>query len=146
MTEVLWIVSEPSESFPREIERAVEAALLLAGRAGDVCVRVVNAEEIQSLNRAFRHMDAATDVLTFPAAEGESLLVPPDGYLGDIAICYARAASQAEEFGHPLRRELCFLAVHGALHLCGYDHMNPSEEARMCQKQDEIMQQLGVDR
>lgn len=146
MTEVLWNTPEPPGNFPQEIVRAVLAALLLENRAGDVCVRIVDCEEIRSLNREFRHVDAVTDVLSFPSAEGETPLVPPDGYLGDIAICYARAADQAAAFGHTLLRELCFLAVHGALHLCGYDHMNPSDEARMCQRQDQIMQQLGVER
>ena len=146
MTEVLWNTPEPAENFPQEIVRAVEAAFLLENRAGDICVRVVSSSEIQSMNREFRHVDAVTDVLSFPAAEGETLLVPPDGYLGDIAICYARAADQAAAFGHTLLRELCFLAVHGVLHLCGYDHMNPSDEERMCRRQDQIMQRLGVER
>lgn len=146
MIEVLWNTPELPEDFLQDIERAVQTALLLEERRGDVCVRVVDEDEIQALNSAFRQVDAVTDVLTFPAAEGETLLAPPDDYLGDIAICYARAVSQAETLGHSLRRELCFLAVHGALHLCGYDHESPDDDARMCQKQNDILHELGVER
>jgi probable rRNA maturation factor len=87
-----------------------------------------------------------TDVLTFPAWEGDALLCPPDGYLGDIAICYERAVEQAEEYGHSLERELAFLAVHGALHLLEYDHMEPADEQRMMQKQEEILHTMGLSR
>jgi probable rRNA maturation factor len=89
---------------------------------------VTDAEEIQQLNASYRNIDRVTDVLTFPAWEGDAILCPPDGYLGDIAICYERAAEQAQEYGHSLERELAFLAVHGALHLLGYDHMKPEDE------------------
>lgn len=146
MIEVLWNTPEAPEDFPQDMERAAQTALLWEDQAGDVCLRVVDSAEIQTLNREFRQVDAVTDVLTFPAMEGENLLTPPYGYLGDIAVCYARAVSQAASLGHSLRRELCFLAVHGALHLCGYDHKNPSDEALMCQKQEQILHQLGVER
>ena len=87
-----------------------------------------------------------TDVLTFPAWEGDAILCPPDGYLGDIAICFERAKEQAEEYGHSLERELAFLSVHGALHLLGYDHMQPEDEKKMFSKQDEILNELGYHR
>ena len=128
------------------IRRAAEASLLRGGAAGDVCVLVTDAEEIQRLNAAYRSIDRVTDVLTFPAWEGDAILCPPDGYLGDIAICYERAVEQAQEYGHSLERELAFLAVHGALHLLGYDHMEPQDEAAMLQKQDEILNELGYHR
>lgn len=128
------------------IRRAAEASLRRGGATGDVCVLVTDAEEIQRLNAAYRSIDRVTDVLTFPAWEGDAILCPPDGYLGDIAICYERAVEQAEEYGHSLERELAFLAVHGALHLLGYDHMEPEDEAVMRQKQDEILNELGYQR
>ena len=101
---------------------------------------------IRTLNSEFRNIDAATDVLTFPAWEGETLLAPPDGYLGDIAICIPRASEQAARFGHSLQRELMFLAVHGTLHLLGYDHMTPQDEKAMFARQDEILTDMGVTR
>ncbi len=128
------------------IRRAAQAALDRGGAKGGVCVLVTDAEEIQRLNAGFRNIDRVTDVLSFPAWEGEAILCPPDGYLGDIAICLERAEEQAEEYGHPLTRELAFLSVHGALHLMGYDHMTKEDEAAMAAMQEEILNDLGYRR
>ena len=128
------------------IRRAVETTLESEGASGDVCVLVTDAEEIQRLNANYRGIDRVTDVLTFPAWEGDSILCPPDGYLGDIAICYERAEEQAEEYGHSLERELAFLSVHGSLHLLGFDHMKQEDEKLMLKKQDEILNAMGMTR
>lgn len=128
------------------IRRAVEATLFKAGATGDVCVLITDAEEIQRLNGSYRNIDRVTDVLTFPAWEGDAILCPPDGYLGDIAICYERAEEQSQEYGHSLERELAFLSVHGALHILGYDHMTSEDEAKMMGKQDEILIEMGYPR
>ena len=128
------------------IRSAVSASLANGGVRGDVCVLITDAEEIQSLNRTYRKIDRVTDVLTFPAWEGEAILCPPDEYLGDIAICYERAVEQAEEYNHSLERELAFLAVHGSLHLMGYDHMTSEDEAAMFAKQEEVLVSLGLTR
>lgn len=64
--------------------------------------------------------------------------------MGDIVISMHRAAEQAEEYGHSLMREVCFLAVHGALHLLGYDHMTPEEDARMQEIAQKILSTLGI--
>ena len=125
------------------IRGAVTFALAKNNVAGDVCVLITDAEEIQRLNFSYRQIDRVTDVLTFPAWEGDAILCPPDGYLGDIAICFERAEEQAQEYGHSLERELAFLAVHGALHLLGYDHMEPEDEKAMLARQDEILNELG---
>ena len=128
------------------IRRAVSLALAKNSAVGDVCVLITDAEEIQRLNASYRNIDHVTDVLTFPAWEGDAILCPPDGYLGDIAICFERAEEQAAEYGHSLERELAFLSVHGALHLLGYDHMQPDDEKKMFAKQDEILNELGYHR
>ena len=128
------------------IRRVVSHALTNSSALGDVCVLITDAEEIQRLNASYRNIDRVTDVLTFPAWEGDAILCPPDGYLGDIAICFERAEEQAKEYGHSLERELAFLSVHGALHLLGYDHMQPDEEKKMFAKQDEILNELGYHR
>ena len=128
------------------IRRAVTQTLTKNAATGDVCVLITDAEEIQRLNASYRNIDRVTDVLTFPAWEGDAILCPPDGYLGDIAICFERAEEQAEEYGHSLERELAFLSVHGALHLLGYDHMQPEDEKKMFSKQDEILNELGYHR
>lgn len=146
MIEVLEEEITLAEEEKALVARACETALKSEGAAGDITVLVSTPERIRTLNRDFRSVDKVTDVLTFPAAEGESLPGPADGYLGDIMICYERAREQAEEFGHPLSRELAFLAVHGTLHILGYDHMQPEEEAVMRQRQREILEEMGETR
>lgn len=125
---------------------AAAKALAIEGRTGDLSIRIAQPDEIRTLNAEFRHIDRVTDVLTFPAWEGEQLLSPPDGYLGDILICLDRAVEQAAEYGHGVPRELGFLAVHGVLHLLGYDHMQPEEERVMRQRQTNILEGIGLSR
>lgn len=127
------------------IERAASAVLASEGRSGDLTILIDTPERIQTLNRDFRHVDAVTDVLTFPAWEGE-ISLSADGYLGDIMICYDRAKEQAEAYGHSLMRELSFLAVHGVLHLLGYDHMTEADERVMREKQTAILDSIGETR
>ena len=144
MVEITGYGAAATEEETELIRSAVQNTLRSEGRGGDVTVLLTTEEEIRSLNARFRSIDRVTDVLTFPAWEGEALIAPPDGYLGDIAICMKRAAEQAEVYGHPLARELAFLAVHGGLHLLGYDHMQEDEERIMRQKQTEILKEMGL--
>lgn len=126
------------------IRQAAEAAFLFEDRRGGLELFAVAPEEIRALNLEQRGIDRVTDVLSFPAAEpGET---PADGYWGDIVLCPARAFEQAEEYGHSAARELAFLTVHGALHLFGYDHVLPDEEAAMVAKQKAILERMGLSR
>ena len=114
MIDVFSETVEITEEERTGILRAAQAALDSEGRDGDLTILIDTPERIRTLNRDFRHVDAVTDVLTFPAWEGE-ISLSADGYLGDIMICYDRAVEQAETYGHSLLRELSFLAVHGVL-------------------------------
>ena len=131
---------------PDWIETALLMTLQSEGQAGEVSVLLTGESKIQTLNRDYRNVDSVTDVLTFPSAEGDALSAPPDGYLGDIAICLPRAVEQAETYGHSIKREIMFLTVHGGLHLLGYDHMRPEDEKIMLAKQEKILTDLGVTR
>lgn len=144
MIEIMRYCDESVTVDEQLIVRAAEAALASENRTGNISVLLTSEEEIRSLNAQFRHIDRVTDVLTFPAWEGEELLTPPDGYLGDIAICMNRAKEQANEFGHSLDREIAFLTVHGCLHLMGYDHMVKEEEIVMREKQTKILDSIGL--
>ena len=146
MIELICDTVPLTEEQKSAILSAASAALAAEGRTGDLSVRIAQPEEIRALNAEFRHIDRVTDVLTFPAWEGERLLSPPDGYLGDILICLDRATEQAAEYGHGVPRELGFLAVHGVLHLLGYDHMQPEEERVMREKQTNILEGIGLTR
>ena len=101
-------------------------------------------EQIHELNKAYRGVDRPTDVLSFPMFEFDL----PDVWvsLGSIVISADTAKRQAEEYGHSLKRELCFLAAHSALHLLGYDHETDDEREVMEKKQRDILHSLGIDR
>lgn len=117
-------------------------------------------EEIRETNRQFRQIDRVTDVLSFPMQpftqpadydfleEAEDAFHPETGelLLGDIMICIPRMLSQAEEYGHGVKREYAFLIAHSMLHLLGYDHMTPEEAAVMEQKQNQVLEELEIRR
>jgi probable rRNA maturation factor len=99
---------------------------------------------MRSLNRRYRGLDKTTDVLSFSLREGEFPHIQP-GILGDIVISVPVAARQAREQGHPLRREIERLLVHGLLHLLGYDHEQGKKEAvRMSRKEQQLMRALNT--
>ena len=127
------------------ISDAANTALRMEGHMGDIGVLITDAGRIQQLNRDFRNMDAVTDVLSFEAGADVQQAMHRD-YLGDIAICMERAQQQAMDYGHSLERELGFLAIHGTLHLIGYDHVQPDMEADMMQAQNRILQEMRLAR
>ena len=145
MIDIIAVNDSLKEEELQEIEKAALTALKYENRTGDLSIQIDTPDRIRELNRQFRNIDRVTDVLTFPAWEGEDPL-SGDGYLGDIMICYERASEQAIEYGHSLRRELAFLAVHGVLHLLGYDHMNEEDEREMFSYQEEILNEMGLER
>ncbi len=108
-------------------------------------VIIVDNDYIHNLNRDYRGVDRETDVITF-ALEDDQTFNPEIRVLGDIYISIEKAKSQAEEYGHSLIRELSFLAVHGFLHLLGYDHMKKEEEEVMFKLQEEILDEVGIKR
>lgn len=112
-------------------------------RDGEVTVVITDVERVQELNRAFRGVDAPTDVLAFPARGATEPDMPPSpegaAYLGDVIIAFPVAETQAAKYGHTVQEELRLLVVHGVLHLLGYDHSTPEEEAVMWERQAQIL-------
>ena len=106
---------------------------------------IVDNEYIHELNKNYRGIDRETDVISF-ALEDDKTFNPEERVLGDIYISLDKATSQALEYGHSLTRELCFLSVHGLLHLLGYDHMNSADEKIMFSLQDKILEEAGITR
>ena len=105
----------------------------------------VDEEEIQEINKQFRNIDKVTDVISFANCDDEEYN-SNNKDLGEIFICVKRAYDQAKEYGHsPLREFLC-LAVHGYLHLCGYDHQTKEDEEIMFTKQEVILNNFGIKR
>jgi len=110
-------------------------------------VIIVDNNYIHELNKNYRDIDRETDVITFALEDDDTLVVGDDvRVLGDIYISIDKAKSQAEEYGHSLKREICFLAVHGFYHLLGYDHMTKEEEKVMFAKQEEVLTEYGITR
>jgi probable rRNA maturation factor len=113
------------------LRKRIARAMAAAGEAkASLSLSLVDDEEIRVLNRDFRAVDKATDVLSFSMREGEGGQLHPE-LLGDVVISVETAVRQAEEVGRTLEEELLCLAVHGLAHLCGYDHATVDEEGRM---------------
>ena len=111
----------------------------------EIGVTFTDNEGIQEINREYRNIDSATDVLSFPMYEAEEALVDEEVILfGDIVISLERAQEQSVEFGHSLEREVMYLLVHGLLHLCGYDHMNDDDKKVMRRKEEELLTEIGA--
>ncbi|KJJ41309.1 rRNA maturation factor [Bacillus subtilis] len=142
-----------SEEMLKEVENLLQFAAEREGvqDQAEVSVTIVTNENIQQINKEYRGKDAPTDVISFALeeeGEGEIEIVgaeiPP--VLGDIIISADRTREQAEEYNHSFKRELGFLAVHGFLHLLGYDHMTKEEEEEMFTKQKDLLDAYGLKR
>lgn len=117
----------------------------------EVSITFVTNDVIQQINHEYRGKNQPTDVISFAMEElgdGEIEIVGGElpRILGDIIISIDRAKEQAEDYGHSFERELGFLAVHGLLHLLGYDHMTEDDEKIMFSKQEEILSSFGLGR
>lgn len=115
----------------------------------EVDITIVDDEEIHTLNREYRNVDRPTDVLSFALDEGEEdepelIDGPEEHLLGDIIISAETAKRQGEEFGHGLEREIVYLAVHGLLHLLGYDHMTDEDKKIMRAKEEEALREIRL--
>lgn len=134
------------------LEKVIEFGLNSYGRIqSEVSLVLVDNDYIQELNLEYRGLDQPTDVLSFAFDEVEELITFPEGeampdLLGDIYISVERAAEQSESYGHSLKRELCYLAVHGLLHLLGFDHQQPEETALMRQAEEKVMAEFSLGR
>ena len=144
------------------IKKVLEAALEELKQPSaqlEVSLSFVGEEEIRSLNKQYRDTDKVTDVLSFPSVDNPSRGVidiaehgadlNPETWLlnlGDIIICLPRAKQQAKEYGHSIKREVAFLALHSLLHLLGYDHMNEQDEAQMNELQNKVLDKLNIKR
>lgn len=110
-------------------------------------VILVDNEYIHKLNLNYRNIDRPTDVISF-ALEDEKASVSISDYrvLGDIYISVDKAKEQAKEYGHSFLREICFLTIHGFLHLLGYDHMTKEDETIMFKEQEDILNGFNITR
>ena len=143
------IYNETNEKLDKELEKVHEVLVhglnKLEIEEAIFNVIIVDNDYIHKLNKEYRNIDRETDVITF-ALEDDKTFNPDIRILGDVYISIDKAKSQSVEYGHSLLRELCFLAVHGMLHLLGYDHMKKDEEVIMFKLQEEILDEMGIKR
>ena len=163
----IFVENETDYIFPFD---PVETASLVAGEVleeencpyeTEINILITDNEGIRMYNREYRNIDRETDDLSFPnvpfelpsdfsvAEEMEADCFQPDSgelILGDIILSCDRILEQAESFGHSIRREYAFLIAHSMLHLCGYDHMEPDEASVMEEKQNHVLDRLGITR
>ena len=144
------------------IKHLLEGALKYLGQPVsqlEMSLSIVSPQQIQELNKSFRGVDSATDVLSFPTVDNPERKVlkasefasdvNPDTHklnIGDVIICRERAIEQAQEYGHSVKREMSFLALHGLLHLLGYDHIEPDDEEQMTRLQNDILTKYRINR
>ncbi|QFF99476.1 rRNA maturation RNase YbeY [Psychrobacillus glaciei] len=149
MDETNTLAEQTIELVGKVLQFAAEQQKVKDG--SEVSVTFVTNDAIQEINRTYRKKDVPTDVISFAMEEmGDGEIVIKDAdiptLLGDIVISVDRANEQAESYAHTFERELCFLAVHGFLHLLGYDHGTKEEEKVMFGLQETILQAFGLKR
>lgn len=152
-----------SEEILKQTQEILEFAAQKTGKENkEMAVTFVSNERSHELNLEYRDTDRPTDVISLEykpeldiAVDEEDLLDHPelaemledfDAYIGELFISVDKAREQAEEYGHSFEREMGFLSVHGFLHINGYDHYTPEEEAEMFGLQEEILTAYGLTR
>jgi probable rRNA maturation factor len=142
LTVIEVVVDEPSwRASVCDVEAVVETAATaaLVGRSvGEVAVLLASDDAVKTLNQRFRGKDAATNVLSFPAAAGAG------PHLGDVALAFGVCEREARAQGKRLEDHLRHLVVHGVLHLIGYDHEHPGEAEAMEALERSVLIPLGV--
>ena len=131
------------------IRRCCNAVLNLEefNDSAEISVTIVDNEQIKTLNSQYRDKDVETDVLSFPMGENGNYDTDPTTgakILGDVVISVEKVVEQAQLYGHGFQREIAYLTAHSVLHLLGYDHMEPLEKVRMREKEELVMNRLGL--
>lgn len=145
------ILQEQREPLTNLLNQAINEAIRLSEgpEEAEVSLMLVDDQRIHALNLEYRGVDRPTDVLSFALQdemEEEPEIDEEDDMLGDIVISVERARDQAEEYGHSFEREIVYLAVHGTLHLLGFDHEEEQDKQEMRSKEEEIMAKLKLAR
>ena len=149
----------PVPDLEARLTKLLRICCQLEGVPAGICFgRLVDDQTIHQINRDFRAIDSATDVLSFPSIQYKPGQTAKDRlarlnrekdpdtglpYLGDFALSLPTALRQAREYGHSIERELCYLSAHSFFHLMGYDHMEESDKRLMRRMEELAMTQLG---
>jgi probable rRNA maturation factor len=160
---MLQIINNPFEKKETKLLQKIYKTVLKLEEQNakkiDVCLSFVSADEIKALNQEKRNKDEVTDVLSFPNLENVFRTpinkktypqeIDPNTkhiFLGDVVICLDKAKEQATEYEHSLNREVCYLFVHGLLHLLGYDHIDELDKNLMRGEEELILSKFDLTR
>ena len=134
--------------YEKQFKELLERTIKVTKRETNIVLSCIFVDDknIQEINRDYRNIDKVTDVISFALLDDDTVLVPEEEAieLGDIFISIDTCKRQAQEYEHSFERELCFLFVHGVLHLLGYGHMNEGDERIMISLQKEILDETVV--
>ena len=156
MYEVTYLNVEENKAYENVVKKVIEKCFEeenLINSKLVVTVTFTTPEEIRKINKEYRNIDKATDVLSFPMFEKEELdeKIKNDDFvcediLGDIIISIEKVKEQAIEYGHSFERELSYMLVHGFYHLMGYDHIEEKDKKIMRPKEEKILNELKITR
>ena len=154
MFEIVYKEIEEKEEYQKTIQKVLEKCFeeeKIINSKLIITITLTNAENIRKINKQFRNIDKATDVLSFPMFEKDELenkiknrLFEHEDVLGDIIIYKPKVEEQAKEYGHSFERELSYMVVHGFYHLMGYDHIKEEDKIVMRPKEEKILNQLNI--
>ena len=154
MFEIIYQDIKENKEFEDTIKKVLEQCFKeekLENSKLYITITLTNSENIRKINKEYRNIDKATDVLSFPMYEKEELeeKIAKQHYehedvLGDIVISIEKVEEQAKEYGHGFERELSYMIVHGFYHLMGYDHIEEEDKKKMRPKEEKILNTLKI--
>ena len=155
MLEIEYKDIPKSKEYNKVIENAIEECYKeekLPLEKIYICITLTDNNNIKEINKEYRKIDKATDVLSFPMFEKDELnkIIQQENVkeeiIGDIIISVEKVKEQAEEYGHSFERELSYMVVHGFFHLMGHDHMEEDEKKKMRAKEEKVLEKLRLTR
>ena len=154
MYEITYLNLEENQTYEKTVEKVLHKCFEEEGLLDSkliITITFTTPEDIRKINKKYRKIDKATDVLSFPMFEKDELDEKiknkdflHEDVLGDIIISIEKVKEQAEEYGHSFERELSYMIVHGFYHLMGYDHIKEEDKVKMRPKEEKVLNKLGI--
>ena len=156
MYQLEYLDLEKNDKYEETIKKVLEQCFKEEGMEKSkiyVSITLTTPEHIHEINKQYRNVDRATDVLSFPIFEKEEIDekirtqdFEHEDVLGDIIISIEKVKEQAVEYGHSFEREFAYMLVHGFYHLMGYDHIQEADKVIMRAKEEKVLEKLGIRR
>lgn len=156
MYEIIYEGIEEKEEYEPIIKKVLDKCYEVENlQTTKLCITIIltTPDNIKAINKEYRDIDNATDVLSFPMFEKKELdekiqnkSFEHEDMLGDIVISVDKVKEQAKEYGHSFERELSYMVVHGFYHLMGYDHIKEEDKEKMRPKEEKVLQELNINR